>query len=76
MKFTGRPEAYVDQSRVINVNLGPPDIRTSMLKQRMFLNQSVFFMKEEQQGHRILGRLLIKKNTCPFFRRDESLLKT
>ena len=44
----------MDQSRVINVNLGPPDIRTSMLKQRMFLNQSVFFMKEEQQGHRIL----------------------
>ena len=43
----------MDQSRVISVCLGPPDIRTSMLKQRMFLNRSVFFMKEEQQGHKI-----------------------
>ena len=54
--FTGKQvkyQEYVDQSRVISVCLGPPDIRTSMLKQRMFLNRSVFFMKEEQQGHKI-----------------------
>ena len=49
----GKPEEYVDKSRVIPVSLGPPDIRTSMLKQRTFLSKSVFFMQEEQQGHKI-----------------------
>ncbi len=41
----GRPEEYVDRDRVISVNIGPQDIRTSMLKQRMFLSKTHVFMQ-------------------------------
>jgi hypothetical protein len=50
----GRPEEYVDRDRIIAVNLGPMYIRSSMLKQRMFLNKTYVFMQEEQQGYKIL----------------------
>lgn len=43
----------MDKSRVIPVNLGPQDIRTSMLRQRMFLNKTHVFMQEEQQGYKV-----------------------
>ena len=51
--YLGHPEDYVDQSRGISVNLGPSDIRTSMLKQRMFLSKTYVFMQEEQQGFKV-----------------------
>ena len=49
----GKPEEYLDQSRRIPVNLGPQDIRTSMLKQRAFLSKTYVFMQEEQQGYKV-----------------------
>ena len=51
--ISGRPEDYVDRDRGISVNIGPQDIRTSMLKQRMFLSKTHVFMQEEQQGHKV-----------------------
>ena len=53
--FEGRPEDYIDQSRRITVNIGPSDIRTSMLKQRMFLSKTYVFMQEEQQGYKVFA---------------------
>ena len=51
--ISGRSEAYIDQSRGISVNIGSADIRTSMLKQRMFLSKTYVFMQEEQQGYKV-----------------------
>merc|ERR1712217_249066 len=50
-RIPGRSEAYIDQSRGISVNIGSADIRTSMLKQRMFLSKTYVLMQEEQQGY-------------------------
>ena len=52
-QFSGRSEAYIDQSRGISVNIGSADIRTSMLKQRSFLSKTYVFMQEEQQGYKV-----------------------
>ena len=43
----------MDASRGISVNLGPSDIRASMLKHRMFLSKTYVFMQEEQQGYKV-----------------------
>ena len=53
-RVPGRPEDYVDPNRGISVNLGPSDIRTSMLKSRTFLSKTYVFMQEEQQGYKVL----------------------
>ena len=44
----------MDPNRGISVNLGPSDIRTSMLKSRTFLSKTYVFMQEEQQGYKVL----------------------
>ena len=53
LSISGRSEAYIDQSRGISVNIGSADIRTSMLKSRMFLSKTYVFMQEEQQGYKV-----------------------